>query len=109
MTKRVNIFDKKENKVMRVSRLKASIMIATDIGRYSYTTKSKLKSFLNRNFKITRNMRVLEKLNFGEGSSNKVYQDEKTGKAVATYVNTSHTTFKGRSYSYQHRVVKFPD
>ena len=82
--KRITLINKKESTIMRTTRVHADELLAT--GDYATTTKGKLKSFLNKERKMHRNKRSVQKYKARDGKNkNPIFlQDPDNGK---TFVN----------------------
>lgn len=92
--KRVNVYDKAKQTIMRTPYSIAMQLIAT--GNYTLTSKGKLKSFLNREGKMYRNSNSLAKFDFESIAGkmeNKVVQD-RTGKTYAIVARRTETVIK---------------
>lgn len=80
--RRVNVIDDTNSTILRTTYSYAQKLIAE--GTHSYTTKSRLKSFINRESKIYRNSEAIKNLDFkNKKSKHKIIQDEESGKTIA--------------------------
>ena len=77
MNKKVNIIDKSTGNMMRTPRSLAEQLVAA--GTHHYTSKSKLKSFLNQQGKLYRNAELLKNVDFSK-KQDKNFISEENGK-----------------------------
>lgn len=88
MEKKVTIINVKDQVLMRMLRSDAIELVAS--GQFKYTTKGKLKSFINREIKLYKTKKAIEGINFDDkDGKNKLVKDQFTGKTYAALFKKS--------------------
>lgn len=95
--KKVVVFNKTDVSMIRTTRIKAAMMVHA--GTHVYTSKSKLKSFLNKQLKLHKNLAIINKVDkYGK----KVY--DLTVKRSGSYVIKDQ--FTGKLYAFLFKTKK---
>lgn len=81
MEKKINLTERSTGTVIRLLRNEAEQRMLTEPGEYVPTSKGRLKSYLNRASKLTRNKRTLQR-----SETQKEFIDQQTGKHYSDVV-----------------------
>jgi len=80
--KKITIISLEEQVLLRLPMNQALELIAT--GKYRFTTKGKLKSFINREIKLHKTSKAIEGIDFeARNSKHKLVKDPYSGKTYA--------------------------
>src|ERR1044072_2788885 len=90
-------------RVMRTTRKFAEELIAKTNGIWAFTSKGKLKSFLNKNGKLTRALRVIDTLQEITGDTFKEKR-ERSSCGIKSYVTVP--TFKYVHEKGEHKAIE---
>lgn len=107
--KKVCLVDKNTGTLMRTVRSLAIRLVAA--GTHTYTTKSKLKKFINRDRKVAKTFAALKAAGIdlkGDKKGSTIHREEK-GKQIIMVKLGDRQTLKGwLDPVYQRRILMFP-